>query len=150
MKLKRIFCVFLILCILPVCAFASDLDLSEMTYDELYALKEKITAEMATRPEAQTITLTAGFYQVGVDIPAGTYTMRCGKSEYDFVVVSYDDKPNKSGTGVSMPCDFYGSIHKEADTSHIDHKDIILTDGYYIQIQYGAVVFYAKAEETGS
>lgn len=144
--MKRLLCVLLILCVLPVCVLSESIDLSSISTDDLVSLRDRITNEINSR--LHKITLNAGIYQVGVDIPEGRYVMRCGQSEYGFIVVAYDGKLNESETGIYMPCDFYGSIYETADESHISEQGIKLIDGYYIEIKHGQVILYAKGTET--
>lgn len=60
---------------LPVC-LAEDVDLSIYNYTELEALKNRIEAEMETRPEWPGVYVPSGVYIVGEDIPVGTYSVR--------------------------------------------------------------------------
>ena len=145
--MKRALCLALILCLLPACGLC-DFDLSALSFDELFALRERVTAEMMNRPETETYTLNAGLYQVGVDIPSGEYVMRCGKSSYGGVTVKYDEKLNASLTDVAFPCEYRGTIHENPDESHIGSQRILLKDGYYIGIEMGQIIFYAKGKET--
>lgn len=145
--MKRFVCVLLILCLVPIYALCESFNLSMLTYEELFSLRELITVEMMNRPETETYTLNAGVYRVGVDIPSGEYIMKCGKSSYGGVTVKYDEQLNDSLTDVAFPSEYRGTIHEKPDESHIGSQRIFLKDGYYIGIEMGQVIFYAKTEE---
>ena len=51
-------------------------DVSSMTYDELVALNGQINAAMAKQNKIDAITVPMGEYTVGVDIPAGAYSIK--------------------------------------------------------------------------
>lgn len=55
------------------CAHAENL--SEMSVDDLVALRNAINAELAGRPEWKQVTVPAGTWVVGKDIPAGEYSV---------------------------------------------------------------------------
>lgn len=56
-------------------AALAEVDLQSMTFDELVELREQITAEITSRPEWKEVTVPAGIYEIGVDIPAGHWTI---------------------------------------------------------------------------
>lgn len=65
--------------------YSTDFDLSDLTFEDLSALSTLCQAEMMTRDEWQEVTVPQGDYQVGVDIPAGKWVIRCadiGRSSY--------------------------------------------------------------------
>ena len=72
--MKKIICVVLIL-MLPVMALADGIDLSSMTYDQLITLRKSLTEEIMNRPEWKEVTIPAGDWNIGSDIPAGTYSI---------------------------------------------------------------------------
>ena len=57
------------------CAAAENLDLSAMAFDELVALRNRVTDEMLTREEWNGVLVPAGTYEIGVDIPEGMWTI---------------------------------------------------------------------------
>lgn len=68
--------VALFLCFLMICSVAlADIDVSSMSFDELRALQQRINAELVTRPEWKQVTVPAGTWQIGTDIPAGFYSV---------------------------------------------------------------------------
>lgn len=73
--MKKIIAVLLILWLLIPSALGEGIDLSKLSYDELTALRRSIEAEIMSRPEWKEITVPAGEWEVGVDIPAGSYSI---------------------------------------------------------------------------
>ena len=72
--MKKLICILLV-CIIPVIAYAA-VELSSMSYNDLLSLQKQIVAEIMSRPEWKEVTVPAGSWRVGEDIPAGTYSMR--------------------------------------------------------------------------
>lgn len=73
--MKKLAVVLIIaLCLFPTFALA-DIDLSVMTFDELVSLNSALLAEIASRDEFKEVTVPAGDYTIGKDIPAGTYSL---------------------------------------------------------------------------
>lgn len=139
--MKRLLCaVIAALMIVPV-SFAEGIDLTSLSFEELRTLQARISQELATRPEWKAVEVPAGLYQVGVDIPAGEWCLKCGETKYGFVNISYGKATNDSGTKVGIPCEFMGMIYEESDRTNVDFRNITLSDGFYLEIEYGSVVF---------
>lgn len=73
--MKKIVSVILALLLLCGVAYAITIDLSEYSDDELIELETAIQAEKLERGMAKSATIYAGKYTVGVDIPAGVYSV---------------------------------------------------------------------------
>ena len=73
--MKKLICLMLILCLLPVIALA-DFDLSSMSIGELRQLQQRINAEIITRAEWKEVEVPAGEWIIGEDIPEGYYSIR--------------------------------------------------------------------------
>lgn len=71
--MKKLFSVILLVCMIPVFAFAADL--SDLSFDELIKLRDEINAEIVSRPEWKETEIPAGQWIVGEDIPAGSYSI---------------------------------------------------------------------------
>ena len=56
-------------------AFA-EVNLSELSYDELLILQKNLIKEIMSRPEWKEVSVPIGQWKVGVDIPAGTYSIK--------------------------------------------------------------------------
>lgn len=139
--MKQIICVLLILCLFPVCVTAESIDLSGLSFDELRELQTRISKELVTRPEWKEVPVPPGLYQVGVDIPAGNWDLRCGKAEYDGVHIVYGAKANASGTKVEGKTEWYGTLYKPNSEGKRENISINMIDGYFLEIQFGEVVF---------
>ena len=140
--MKRLLCVLLILCAVPVFVFAEDIDLSALSFDELRTLQTRISNELTTRPEWKNVTVPEGFYTIGVDIPAGKWEIRCGeKSEYGYVSINYGNSVNSSGASLTFPYDWIGLLYRDGEEYKMEKVVLDLKEGYYIEIQYGQAVF---------
>ena len=84
--MKKLICVILIL-MLPVVVLAEDL--ASMSYDDLIKLHQNIVAEIMSRPEWKEVTVPAGNWEVGKDIPVGFYSIRATD---DYSMVRLEDK----------------------------------------------------------
>lgn len=80
--MKKLLAVALVLCLLIPCAFAASskntaksVDLSKFSYNELLKLKDKLNKEINKRPESKGTLVKKGYWKIGTDIPAGSYSM---------------------------------------------------------------------------
>lgn len=121
--MKKLFALTLvILALLPVVACA-DVDLSSMSYDELLSLNGKLFAEIISRPEFKEVTVPAGSYTVGEDIPSGVYSLELGKGSFgSMLLVNGFEKSH--------------SVTAESPVGKIEFKD-----GDTVEISIGAIVF---------
>ncbi len=83
--MKKIFAFVLVILMLSPAALA-DPDLSSYSYDQLTDLYHAVGREIMSRPEWKEILVPSGSYEVGVDIPAGSYTVKAIHPE-DYVNV---------------------------------------------------------------
>lgn len=58
-------------------ALAEEIDLSRLSFAELAALRDRAQMEMMARDEWQEVIVPAGLWEVGVDIPAGSWVVKC-------------------------------------------------------------------------
>ena len=80
-----------------------------MSYDELKALQAQISAEIVTRPEWKEVTVPAGDWIVGEDIPEGTYSIRpVNASKYINIFVWGAEKDNYTKGGGLIVNDHVG------------------------------------------
>ena len=139
--MKKFIAILLACLIILPAACAESIDLSSLSFDELQELKSRISQEMTTRPEWKETTVPAGLYEIGTDIPAGEWGLKCGKTKYGFVNISYGKQLNDSGTKVDIPCDFMGMIYEEKDEAHQDFINMRLQEGFFIYFEHGSVIF---------
>ena len=66
----------LIISLFLLCSVAcAEIDLSEYSYDDLTSLYFQVQRELMSRPEWKSVTVPMGSWVIGVDIPAGAYTL---------------------------------------------------------------------------
>jgi len=93
-SVKKIISVVILVALLFSFSLAvAETNLSEMSYDELIALQKDITNEIMSRPEWKEVEVPAGQYTIGVDIPAGWYSMT-PKSKWDTVYLRWYPNPD--------------------------------------------------------
>ncbi len=71
--MKRFLAILVLVLLVVSSAAAEDIDLSGLSFDQLVQLQSRITMEMMQRDEWQEVTVPAGVYMVGRDIPAGKW-----------------------------------------------------------------------------
>lgn len=76
--MKKLLILALVLFLLPVSVSA---ELSDLSYDELLALRNDVNAEIMSRPEWKQVVVPAGTWIVGQDIPAGVYSITSASGE---------------------------------------------------------------------
>ena len=81
----RILSLLVALVLFLPCTACADYDFASMSVDELLAMRSAINTELLTRGIEREVTVPNGYYTIGVDIPAGTYTIR--PVSYDVVNV---------------------------------------------------------------
>ena len=146
--MKRIFS--MVLCIalliaLPVAGFA-DVDLSAMSYDELVALKDRINLAMWECEEWQEVEVPQGIWQVGVDIPAGHWTIIASDGS-GYCSVQIGRELDKTGKGVEDYFDYgYANLVSSSNSyfeknTGIESIDFYLVDGEYVVIEGATVIF---------
>lgn len=123
--MKKLISVFLLLCLLIGCAAADSIDLSSMTFDQLVDLQKSISAEIVKRPEWKEVSVPAGNYIIGEDIPAGTYSIEGA----DALAVIESTKPG------SRMSEFYYMLDRGEVVGKVE-----LTEGCSLRLN-GAVIF---------
>ena len=142
--MKRFACFLLALVLFPLTALADLPDLSSLSYDELVSLRESINLAIWNCQEWQEVTVPAGTYQIGVDIPAGHWTLRV-VADHDSFNVFYFDVLDEFGKSVGYGSKLLSNQIATADFSPfgaipITEIDIDMHDGWYLYLG-GATVF---------
>ena len=128
--MKKIFALVLALLLLcgSVSAFAAS-PLADYTVEQLLALRAQINAELAARGIEKDVFVPIGIYEVGVDIPAGVYTV----------------KTHKSGASIRVYVDAEYSDYIISEYLSYYDGDYIgkltLKDGFFVVIGDGKLVF---------
>lgn len=89
--MKKLLSVILATVILTSAAAMADVDLSGMTFDELAALRDQCQAEMMKRDEWQEVVVPQGIWEVGAQIPAGTWVVKCYDSNRNDIFLAECD-----------------------------------------------------------
>ena len=126
---------------------AAAIDLSNMSLDELIALREQVTMAMWETEEWQEVEVPIGVYQVGVDIPAGNWTVKCHKS-FDNAYISWGESLDENGHSIAWQGrnDILNYVYNP-DYKYYEEGDgpleysFEVRDGEYIIIGVGNVVF---------
>lgn len=144
--MRRLFITIVTLFIL-ISSFAfqsalADVDLSGMSFDELVALRNQIDQAIWASDGWQEVSVPAGVYHVGEDIPAGKWTIRPADSQTAEV---YYGAGLKDG-GASID-DVYDAVQiTSPDDAYAEYNDVAsvswtLEDGSYIKVESSSVVF---------
>ena len=127
MKKIAAFLLALVLCLGSLPAFAV-VDLGEFTQEDLIALRESINQELLRRGIEKEVTVPVGVYVVGVDIPAGTYSIK--PEVYGWIRLY-----KNASASFSM---FSEGIEKRKN-EYIGK--LVLTDGNIVEITSGSLIF---------
>lgn len=142
--MKKLFSLFLAALLFYSSAAADPVDLSGMSFDELVALRDQLNLAIWNSQEWREVTVPAGVWIVGQDIPAGHWSIRVAAKK-DFFYVSCFDALNEieqrpaSGARLvqqkiaSPGYSAFGEINPES-------ADLILEDGWFFKCG-GSVIF---------
>ena len=142
-KLTTILLVFLLLTLSISIGFA-DVDLSGMSFDELVALKDKINLAIWNSQEWQEVTVPQGVWRIGVDIPAGHWTIRMVEEGWtSWCGLTYCSELDETGLkGKKSGTYHYQQLSRPGkDYPAPEQIDIELKDGMYLVITESDVVF---------
>lgn len=97
LKTKGICFLFVLILLLDLFCVASadELNLSELSFSDLYDLRQKVETEYRSRSEAEPFLLQVGEYMVGVDLLPGRYYVACVSKPNSMMnphLVIYPDK----------------------------------------------------------
>ena len=107
----------------------SEVDLSGMTFDELIALQQQVNEALWASDGWQEGEVPSGYYEVGVDIPAGRWTVT--GDEYIFV------KIYRSMADLTKGRDWTNSFGGDAGSTVV----LNLVDGQAVEVVYNPVIF---------
>lgn len=142
--MKKLIALLLLLLALPVCAQA-DVNLSGMSFDELVLLRDQINLAIWNSQEWQEVTVPQGLWQVGVDIPAGHWTITAADGAYSRITYgdTLDDSNDISYRSNDRQSDYVyskSSVLFKEGSSRIQ-MDIDMKNNYYVQVEQGNCVF---------
>jgi len=144
--MKRFFCILFSLFLLPVVSFADLPDLSGLSADELISARDQLNLLIWNSESWQSVEVPAGVYVVGVDIPAGHWTLKppAGGS----VVIEYFKNSDETGKRPADALDNYfsESLADEASSYasfvHMRQVDIDMKEGFYFTVVNGPFVIF--------
>ena len=139
MKRISISIVFLLL-LIPAFAFA-EVDLSGMSYDDLVSLNKQVGMAIMQSDEFDSVTVPMGIWEVGVDIPEGTWIITPEKS---MCMVVYGSALDESGNDMNMFD--RGNAYADLDNASESWR-VKATKGNYFMVKYNDAVF---TSDTGS
>lgn len=123
--MKKLLIFVLVLFLVPAAVHAELADLSAMSFEDLLTLRDAVNAEIKSRPEWKEVIVPAGTWTVGVEIPAGSYSITAISRTVRVDV--YESK------GAAYSSDHL-IIHTDEPFGKLD-----LTDGMVIKIDESAV-----------
>ena len=135
--MKKLITIVLILAlILPGIAMADLPDISNLSSEELIELSKQIQIRLFSENLINGVTVPAGRYIVGEDIPAGTYRMEVVYKDSGGYVYFYESEDKKISFKESFLGEYWGveEIGK-----------MVLQDGNVIDISNNALRFYPYA-----
>lgn len=131
--MKKLIAIFMI-CIMmfSVTCFASNIDLSNMNYEELLELKNEVNMALWNSNEWKEVEVPVGLYRGGDEIPAGTYFISYSSHGWTSVCVG----KNYENGDIIYPRTFSEVIDEENG----DCK-VIIEEGDYIEIKSYPALF---------
>ena len=148
--MKKLFIFLLILAMVPIIALADLPDISGLTYDELVELKNQINLAMWSSSEWQEVEVPIGLWEIGKDIPAGTWRITPIENT-NSMHLWYGDVLNESGTDAGYGWDYvngYNGVlstkkNKDGSWKYPDDPHFVerpLKEGWYVK-NNGPVIF---------
>ncbi len=111
--------------VFAVSVAAAEIDLSGMKYNELIALQHQLVAEIMSRPEWKKVTVPAGEWLIGEDIPSGSYSITALNDICTVYVDSIEGDPLYSNC-LSNAGDKIGKLTLKTGTVLILEDSVIL------------------------
>ena len=121
------------------------IDLSGLSSAELLILQNKLNAAMWESADWKQVTIQPGILKVGVDIPAGHYTITA--ADADVIKFRYGDTLNSGKTAVTYSSNAYLSENlvspsaKNYHSNSVTSIDVDMQAGCYVDISLGCAVF---------
>lgn len=142
--MKKLLILFLLLVLLAGSAAADPIDLSDMSFDELVALRDQLNLAIWNSQEWQEVTVPAGVYRIGKDIPAGHWSVTL-TGECLTTTIYYFQYLDAPGLSFDASGYFYFTILATPDMADLGFKqsntiDIIMSDNWYFKCD-DSVVF---------
>lgn len=132
---------------------AADLpDISGLTFDELVELREQLNLAIWQSADWQEVTVPAGTWTIGEDIPAGHWTLTPMDNRICYVVhaSALDDTGKKAKRSDTIfSCTLISSTHAQKNDG-LNQIDLDLTDGTFLILDAAVTVTpYAGKPDLG-
>lgn len=144
--MKKLLCFLLALLILIHAAAAADENrFAFNSLEELYQIRAELNSEIMSRYSWEEVTVPAGFYVVGEDIPAGHWTISFSPGTY--AQIEYFKETDETGKRVrdSFVNYYYETLcdpeNEMSAYAKIQEIDLELKNGYYFVVYTNPVVF---------
>lgn len=143
--MKKLLSVLLILCLVIPSAIA-EIDLSGLTFSELVELRDKCLTEMTKRDEWQEVTVPTGVWEIGKDIPAGHWDIRCSKvTANSYAVITYVSELDETKKKASfMATTRYADLIKPEGSRAMTNNiviDLEMNEGMFLIVERCPVIF---------
>ena len=140
---KTISLLMILICFSSLCvAYADEINLSGMNYDELVALKDRINLAIWNSETWEEVVVPQGVWEVGTDIPAGKWEIKALPEAETRII--YGDELKDGGTNVVMKS-FQrikdSGYHYFDAASDVTSWIIDVEEGNYVHIDEGPAVF---------
>lgn len=131
--MKKLCALILALILFSSAALAESIDLSGMSFDELLDLQARVNDALWAADGWKHVKIPAGYYEVGVEIPAGRWTISPADSSIFFAFYESLDEALEDGYSV------YAAALFDDDT-----YSVIIKDGMGLELA-GAAYFTTYA-----
>lgn len=136
--MKRFFCILFALALLPVAALADLPDLSGLSFDELVTLRGQLNLAIWNSSSWQEVSVPPGVWEIGVDIPAGHWSVRpaegCGP---DYIVYASASKDNGHDVDLSgdhiMEC-LCDPSARFYSAEYMTTADFVMESGHFVRL----------------
>ena len=152
--MKRFFSFLIAMVLAAICGLASaEIDLSNMSFGELVALKDQINLAIWNSQEWQEVTVPHGVWKVGEDIPAGTWTVRCSDTSQDSYALKsceleWGEELSENGKSIRWRgrwdrVEIYNPNSRYYEEGKVTEYTFTVQDGDYVVISdsYNSVIF---------
>lgn len=140
--MKKIILFLALAMLLPAFALA-DVDLTGMSYDELVSLSKQVGMAIMQSDEFDSVTVPKGIWEVGVDIPEGTWIITPANQ---MCMIVYGKSIDESGNDMNQ----YDSGNSGSDLYNSnDSWRLTAKAGNYICVKIDSAIFTSDTGSTG-
>lgn len=125
-------------------AFAIDIDLSGLSYDELVSLRERVNIKILDNENWDEVEVPQGVYQIWPHIPSGHYTIFPKDGLCTSIGVGTTLNSTQSGLDYTKHTEgfaLYSKSYSAYQDGDMTSGDIDLRSGMYIEISNGPAIF---------